>query len=278
MEVKYFSSYKDGELAKIQEMELGILKEFSRICSKHNLEWIAIGGTALGTVRHSGFIPWDDDIDVAMRRMDYEKFIQVAKKELSEEYFLQNFVTESICNNYFTKIRKNGTLFVEQCGKNIKMHQGIFMDIFPLDNLPQDKKKAEKFHYRVFFWYQLYMAKTTIAPATQLTNGKRRMVILGRAILHAALHIVPKKYLFNKVDRIFQKYNREDTGMIGFVYLRGMSLKLTEFYPIRKMIFENMEINMPNDYDTYLKRDYGDYMRIPEEGKRVNHRPVILKL
>lgn len=278
MDLKYNSSYKDGELEKVQVIELGILKEFSRICSKYKLEWIAIGGTALGAVRHSGFIPWDDDIDVAMRRNDYEKFIHIAPGELSKQYFLQNFVTEPNCNNYFTKIRKNGTLFVEECGRSMKAHQGIFIDIFPLDNLPKDNRKLKKLRFNLFFWYQLYMSKTVIAPASQLAYWKKIAATFCRTVLHFALIIVPKKALFQKVDQLFQKYNDKEADMIGFVYLPGMSLKLSEFYPIRKMRFADMEIAMPNDYDAYLRRDYGDYMTLPKEANRINHRPIILKL
>ena len=132
------SSKKDNVLDKLHSVQIEILDEIVGICDKHNLTYFLIGGTLLGAVRHKGFIPWDDDLDIAMPREDYEKFLKIAKTELDKKYYLHDI---SIDKNYwqpFIKIRKNNTLFDEKMIDNIETHKGIFVDVFPFDNLKRD--------------------------------------------------------------------------------------------------------------------------------------------
>lgn len=127
----------DPRLRRLQLAELEILNEFVRVCEKRSLRYYLVGGTLLGAVRHKGFIPWDDDIDVAMPREDYDKFAEISQAELSADYFYQSPETDP---NYFltyAKLRKNGTEVYEERFKNAAFHKGIFIDIFPLDFCPK---------------------------------------------------------------------------------------------------------------------------------------------
>lgn len=121
----------------LQLTELEILTEFARICDMHGLRYYLVGGTLLGAVRHGGFIPWDDDIDVAMPREDYDRFAQLAPRELAEEYFYQCPDTDPNYYLSYAKIRKNGTEVYEERFKNSRFHKGVFVDIFPLDFCPK---------------------------------------------------------------------------------------------------------------------------------------------
>ena len=123
-------------LRKLQLEELEILKRFVRICDKHGLRYYLVGGTLLGAVRHRGFIPWDDDIDVAMMRSDYECFAEICQKELGAEYFYQSPETDPYYFLTYAKIRKNGTLAYEERFRNSKFNKGVFIDIIPLDHSP----------------------------------------------------------------------------------------------------------------------------------------------
>lgn len=105
--------YYGEELKKVQECELEILAEVIKVCNENSIEYFVIGGTALGAVRHSGFIPWDDDIDIGMTRDDYERFLKIAPSKLKSDLFLQYYVTEPNSPTYFAKVRKNNTQFVE---------------------------------------------------------------------------------------------------------------------------------------------------------------------
>src|SRR5690606_2891856 len=116
-------------------VQLEILIEFDRICKKNNIKYQLFAGTLLGAVRHKGFIPWDDDIDVCLLRKDYNKFIQACKTDLDSRSFLQTYVTDKNCIIQFAKLRKNNTLFLESGISDCKTHHGIFIDIFPLDNV-----------------------------------------------------------------------------------------------------------------------------------------------
>ena len=126
----------DSKLRQLQLCELEILDEFVRICEKHNLQYYLVGGTLLGAVRHQGFIPWDDDIDVAMPREDYDRFAKISVKELAPQYFYQCPETDPYYFLTYAKIRKNGTEVYEERFKNAKFHKGVFIDIFPLDFCP----------------------------------------------------------------------------------------------------------------------------------------------
>lgn len=127
----------DPKLRRLQLAELEILDVFVRVCVKHGLRYYLVGGTLLGAVRHQGFIPWDDDIDVAMPREDYDRFADVAALELGPQYFYQCPETDPYYFLTYAKIRKNGTEVYEERFKNAKFHKGIFIDIFPLDFCPK---------------------------------------------------------------------------------------------------------------------------------------------
>src|SRR5699024_6110897 len=126
---------------KAQMIQLEILKEFDRFCKEHNIKYQLYAGTLLGAIRHKGFIPWDDDIDIAMTRDQYERFLE--KYINNERYFLQNFQTDYNYFRQFSRLRKNNTVFRQEQYSNLDIHHGIFIDIFPLDNVEEtyDKEK-----------------------------------------------------------------------------------------------------------------------------------------
>ena len=123
----------------LKQIQTNMLKEFIEICENNKLQYFVIYGTLLGTIRHKGFIPWDDDIDVIMARNYYETFMKIGQKSLSEHLFLQNHITDKnyLCN--FAKIRNNETTFIEIATQNIDINHGVYIDIFPLDGLAKNK-------------------------------------------------------------------------------------------------------------------------------------------
>ena len=131
---------KKNELERLQKEEIDILNEIVRICDKNNIPYFLAAGTLLGAVRHSGFIPWDDDIDLFMLRDDYNKFIKCAINEINDNYFLQCHDTDKYYYSSFIKVRKNNTLMIEEENENRKIHRGIWVDIFPLDYVKDDSK------------------------------------------------------------------------------------------------------------------------------------------
>lgn len=278
-DVAMMESRTDDLTKRIQECEIEILQQIDHVCRKYNLRYFAIGGTALGAVRHGGFIPWDDDIDIGMPRDDYNKLLKVLQKELPQEYHVQMFKSEKGSPFYFTKVRKDNTLFVEYYLKDYDMHQGVFVDIFPFDNVPQNQL-LEKIHYRIgWFLYQLYLAKSLkTVCSSRFGNRKNKKKRVIRKALHYLLVLVPKAWLFYALDWWVQLFNGKETEEIAHIVRRRLRVKVKDLYPIRYLQFDGMEIAVPNDYDAYLKGQFGEYDILPPPEKRYGHLPYLVEL
>ena len=149
----------DDILRRIKKIQLEILIQIDRICKKHKIHYSLYAGTMLGAVRHKGFIPWDDDLDICMLRNDYNKFLKVWKKENTNGYILQNKDIEPNFTQSFSKIRKDHTTFIQAEWEQGKYHTGIFVDIFPIDRIPKKKIQRGLFYWRCLK-YQLYMRES----------------------------------------------------------------------------------------------------------------------
>ena len=141
--------YTAKELDLLHAELYDILGETIRICRKHDIPYFVIGGTAIGALYDRAILPWDDDIDIGMARKDYNRFLEVAPRELGDSYFLSWIETDPHSPYYYAKVKKNNTLFVEEMFKNVPMHPGIFVDIFPFDRIP-DNKLLRKLQYDRF--------------------------------------------------------------------------------------------------------------------------------
>ena len=262
---------------KVQIVECEIMQVIDSICRKHNLTYFAIGGTALGAVRHQGFIPWDDDIDIGMPRKDYESFLKYAREELPRAYFLQNFFTEKKSPFYFTKIRKNDTKFVEFYLKDEDIHQGIFVDIFPFDNVPTNQTLCN-LHFRFCrFLYQVYLCKslTTVCSSRFEQKDNRKGKI--RKVLHTLLLPIPKSWLFHLLDRSVQLFNGKECTEISHIVRRRLRVHLEDLYPIVHLPFEQQQMPVPKNYHAYLTAQFGSYDELPPEEKRYGHLPYLVE-
>ncbi|MDR2410347.1 MAG: LicD family protein, partial [Bacteroidales bacterium] len=149
----YFVS---SDMKKVWYIELDILKEFIKVCNKYNLRYFADGGTLLGAIRHKGFIPWDDDIDIAMLREDYDKLVKIGPKEFKHPYFFQTPYTDKYYYQGHAKIRNSNTTGISRHEFNKKFNRGIFIDIFPLDNIPDHNRHFIIQQRQIRFFYKLF--------------------------------------------------------------------------------------------------------------------------
>lgn len=256
-------------LKKLQTVELEILQEVVRICEDNSITYYLIGGTLLGAIRHKGFIPWDDDLDIAMPRNDYEKFIKLCKKHLNNNYFLHCNQTDPKYWLPFAKVRKNGTIFEEKSMTTIESHKGIFIDIFPLDNANKQRSLIQNI--------QAFITKrisSIIYYKRGLNIGKPNLKM--RIFL---LIIKPIKIsLLSNFQQKIMAYNSNDKSNYyvnlgsNYNYIK-QTISKDKYYPLKKAEFDGNLFNVPNDWDYILTRIYGDYMQLPPEEKRVTHNP-----
>lgn len=268
----------NNELRKVQLIILDIIKKVSIICEENNINYFIIGGTALGAVRHSGFIPWDDDLDIGMTRENYNRFIKIAQQKLPKDLFLQTFETDPNSIFYFAKVRKNGTKFIEKYCRNIDMHQGVFIDIFPFDNIPDNIKLRRKHYKKVNLLANLFISKCVPETSRPQKGLYGALKVISRKIFYFFLKPISKGYLFKKLDLACQEYNFVQTKTMSFVKHSYLQIPWLDIKNTRKIIFEGLELRCPNNIERYLKHHFGDYLKIPAKEKRFSHKPYILEV
>ena len=256
---------EDVIVKKLKKIELEIFKEFVCVCEKLNIEYYALGGTCLGAVRHQGFIPWDDDIDVGLKREDYELFIREGQKLLNKNLFIQTINTDCEYKHNFAKIRKSDTTFIETSVKNDHINHGVYMDVFPLD-FCTDKKIP----YKVL-WFKLnlvngYINKSFIDVSEKIT-WKGAILKFIYPILFKSVNDALKKR-----ERIYKSV-KESSLIANF----GGAWGEKEVVPAKifeesiELPFEDIKMKVPKLYKDYLKCLYGDYMKLPPLEQRVTH-------
>ena len=269
--------YSDDRLKKLQETEIEIAKEIIRICNNNDISYFSVGGTTLGAVRHNGFIPWDDDMDLGMQREDYNRFLQIASKQLSEDFVLQHYSVEPKTPTYHAKVMKRDTLFVESYAEKIDIPHGVFVDVMPFDNIPTDERELKKYRHTVKKYHQLFIAKSVWK--TSLTKGKRKYLFtIIRSVLHVLMKPVPKEYLYKQLERELQKYNETETGKMSSRGLRAFECNKTDVFPTKPHAFDTLMLQIPKNEDVILKQQYGDYMKLPPIHQRTGHEPKRLEI
>ena len=257
------------EVAAAQKVMLEILKEIHRICVDNNITYWLTAGTLLGAVRHKGFIPWDDDCDVAMPREDYDKFLKIAQKFLPETMLLQTHETEPAYTLPFAKIRKKNTLLIEtgETGEE-NYHHGIFVDIFPFDNCKY------KWLIRLMYWNSTFRDKKKNYRKGSL---RRFFVILYTNVLMWLPYflITQLRKLLIKHPRFYKSYSKESYMTYGFECTVSVGApQMKEILPtvLHLQCFEGYDFYLPNSVHSALRANFGNsYMMLPTTDKRKIH-------
>ena len=252
-----------AKMKRVWNVELNLLLIFQELCKANNLKYYAFGGTLLGAVRHKGFIPWDNDIDVAMPRNDYERFIEIAQSSIKYPFFLQSFWSERSFACDMLRLRDSRTCAITKTESINKGNKGIFLDIFPVDNIPDDKEieKNENIKHRIHCHIISFISKKN-------SNYKGIKKITVNSIRYLCAHIISQKikvFLVNKLIADISKYNSTETEYCGlrcfFWGAKRFQWKNEDIVETIELPFEEMTIVVPKGYDSLLTDLYGDYNR-----------------
>lgn len=266
-----YTEYDNQTLNHLQNLELMILKDFIKICEENNLTYYMYAGSLLGAVRHNGFIPWDDDLDVIMFRDDFEKFKEIFIASNNETYELLSNETEKDYFHLLSKLMIKGTKFEEGWVSQVDFHIGINMDIFVLDDLAEGKFKRS-YQLKKSFLYN----KLLIMSKIKLDN----LPFITKVITHTGYHILNllkiKPATLNKRCLSFlRKYKNSNSEYVFDISATAEEypqiFRRDDFKSITKIKFEDIEVNVPVNYDHILKSLYGDYMQLPPKEDRYNH-------
>jgi lipopolysaccharide cholinephosphotransferase len=260
------------ELRAVQLTQLELLCEVDRICHKCGITYRIIAGTLLGAVRHGGFIPWDDDADVAFLRKEYEQFRHACETELdtSRFYFQDHRNTQGYRWGY-GKLRRKGTEFVRLNQEHMPYEQGIFIDIFPIDNVPDNYVLRSFQSFRCFIYRKIFWSEV----GKNIARGLER-------IAYILLSKIPVAAVYKSFDKFIAKSNKRESKWVriltfptptkDFGYKRKWAYKPVEY------TFESVKLFGIAEYDEYLTFKFGDYMALPPENQRKTHPVSKLKL
>lgn len=260
----------DEQLRPLQLTQLEILKMVDGICRKHEIPYSLYAGTLLGAVRHKGFIPWDDDLDICMSRENYDRFLQVWQQEQPAGYLLQNKDNTPAFTQSFTKIRKDHTTFLHSLSEAGKYHTGIFIDIFPIDRIPNGKLRRS-----LYYWdcmrYQLY-TREFVPQQYGFANklGSSILLALTSGTHRAKMRkkLLKRLTAFNQDNRL-ETVATETVGSVRKSYAPDMTEKYTTLQ------FEDGEFMCFAGWHDHLTRKFGDYMQLPPVEQRTwTHHPV----
>lgn len=277
------NKYTEQELLQLHDTLYEILGEIIRVCKILKIPFFMIGGSAIGCYYWDAIVPYDDDIDIGMKREDYNKFLESAPKMLKEKYFLQWMGTEPHMPYYFAKVRKNGTMYVEELTENINMHQGAFVDVIPFDRIPNSpwlqkvQRKMANLLGNSFvskeIWQWRYFGKCDFdipKPHSWLNCLVDRFAKL----------FIPKQWIYAALIKVQTFFNHSDTIYYNNVMIEKDYIKAESLEHLGEAKFGNFLVNVPGDLESYLRHHYPTLKKYltNEELEQYSHCPKVLSL
>ena len=263
------------QFRKMQLTELDMLVEFDRVCRRHNIDYVLFGGSLLGAVRHKGFIPWDDDADIGMLREDYDRFKQYRNEMNPQICYFQDNDTDPEYRWGYGKLRRTGTKYVRVGQEHLKCKTGIFVDVFPLDDIPQFLPAQILQDWRCFCLRKILWSEV----------AKKNMSGFWR-IWFSLLSKIPISLVFKGFRKYIRKSSNTSKNRVrclsfpatGTLYKKNplserFGMPKSWFTDRTEYTFEGKKLYGSKDYDTVLRYIYGDYMQLPPENKREQHSP-----
>lgn len=260
-----------AQIKKLWAVQIGCLEELKRICKKYNITYYACGGTLLGAVRHKGYIPWDDDLDVMMFEEDYLRFCEVAPQELNHPYFFQSYKTNKGASAGMSRIRNSDTTGCTQYEIGMASEGyncGVFIDIFPLFGVEENRWRLLIQKSQMFIWW-LALAGYEHCRKIKIVGWKLKNMV------DPSIYWWKLVGLFSNHEKVSVKYLRacakaKKYSKVGLLSFDGFNKKLiwdkNWFIEKVAMPFEFTNLDCPRSYDPILKNQYGDYMKFVKGG------------
>ncbi|MBT0931723.1 LicD family protein [Streptococcus infantarius subsp. infantarius] len=261
-------------IEKLHQIDLEIVKNVIKICEKYNLKYFMLGGTMLGAIRHGGFIPWDDDIDLGMPRKDYETFLEIAEKELPDYLQVVNYKNTPSYQYYITRIQDKNVKVIEKRIGNDSKFTYASIDIFPIDGTPNNKLLRKLYFFRVLSHralMSLYYKDSIDRKRKRGTIEKAFLWIMEKIPFEKIIDPYKEK---EKIDKLLSSQNVDTSKYIGNIMgaYRTREIVPKGWYGKgTKYKFEDIELIGFDNYHEYLKYTYGDYMELPPVDSRKTH-------
>lgn len=273
-----YEEYDPWQLRELQRISTLILAEMDRVCSELDIPYFIYAGTAIGSIRHGGFIPWDDDIDIGMFRSDYERFLEEAPSALGADFYITNGITDEhfpACNS---NLSLAGTYCVPSEFDKCEFQYPIGIGIFAFDRVSDDAGIRRKQLRRTWLWGRVAFLRETGSPNLFIKGWRRALVASICRVAHFILTSfrVSQRWIHGQWQKAARLAENED-GDLFADFTDGdplrWSVKKTEVFPLKRVLFETIEVSGAKNMDTILRRGYGDYMKLPPEEERKNHHP-----
>lgn len=264
-----------AEMKKVWAFELDLLNEFSKVCTKHGLKWFIHAGTLLGAIRHKGFIPWDDDIDVVIPRSDFEKLSILGPQEFKQPYFYQTEGTDRLFARNFARLRNSKTTAIQEWEKDFHYpyNQGIFIDIFPMDNIPDNESERKEYYsqltvlnYKAWQWRNMVLF---YHPKKDKGWVKRNNYFLKHLwYKYLSIKKGDYNYYLKRHHALVTKYDEVNTKCVGESIIAPLGRWIWEqewVENVKYVPFEMLMVPVPVGYEECLRVGFGDNWRIPKQ-------------
>ena len=281
LQLKFPDSFFDEEIRsgytvtraqkELWAVELDLLNEFDRVCREYGLKYFADGGTTLGAVRHKGFIPWDDDIDLVMFRLDYNRLCEIAEKAFHEPYFFQTEITDRGSMRGHAQLRNSNTtgILMAELDMKLSFNQGIYIDVYPLDNVPEDERER-----RAFIKRALKKRKLADIYARLSTRYRKNQLSLIEFMIRACHMLLGRSRnpFYCRYESFIQSWHgpTQKTGILCLKTIPDNFILERAWYSETVMMpFEMLEIPVCAGYEAYLSRLYGDW-QVPRQNSNMH--------
>lgn len=277
-----FKEYENpDELKRVQDCSTLLLEELDRVCEALGIRYVVWAGTALGAVRHEGFIPWDDDVDVALTREEYERFLLEAPAMLGDDFKLESARNEEYITTPAAYLSLKGTLCIPDFFKDSRYKKPLSIDVIPIDKVSNDEKVLRRQLRGTWIWCRLLYLRATAKPYVPFDGWRKALVYAASFCAHwgmRAVGITPRfaQERWERAARLAENENVSVYADFSDKAPLDWSATIDDLYPAIDAKFGNSTVKLANQYDALLSKNYGDYRELPPVEQRKNHYPFEL--